>query len=215
MYIFDSSFDTLCEALYVSSNTGICILKDVLDEAVVHGIKSEIRSNRRNYVQRPYRFGTTVQGLSSWDFEREVMNNYINLRQLNRFYDRLSHETHCRLGGSGLYADQIGVNASYYPSGSVGIGPHRDNSFSVNFIAIFVISGCNDFFTARDKQATDEVSFPVAPGDCILMRGIRSLEERHLRPIHYVKQIVEDRHIITFREINRGLANRTTKPLNL
>jgi hypothetical protein len=143
------------------------------------------------------------------------MHNYSHLGQLKCFYDELSRELHARLQGKGLYSDQLQVNASYYPAGSVGIGPHRDNSFSVNFIAIFIISGCNDFFTASDKKTTGEVALPVVPGDCVLMRGPRSLEERSLRPIHYVKEIQADRNIITFREINRGLVARTTNRYNL
>jgi hypothetical protein len=214
MTLLYHSISALYETLYDPLQTGIIVLPEALDEALLAGIRAELTDNRRNFVQRPYRYGTTVQGLSSWDFEQDLMDNYHYLKQLNRIYGKLSRELHSNLTNE-LHFDQVTVNASHCPTRSVGIGPHKDNSFSVNFIAIFIISGCNDFFTARDKNGTDEVAFGVTPGDCVLMRGPRSLEERSLRPIHYVKEIVEDRRIITFREINRGLVARTSTLYNL
>jgi hypothetical protein len=214
MYSLDTDFGQLCETLYDPLQLGVTVLKDVLDEQCLIGIRSELKDNQRNFVPRPYRYGTTVQGLSSWDFEQAVTDNYTSLKQLNACYDSVSRGLHQNMKLS-LHHNEVKVNASYYPAGSVGIGPHRDNSFSVNFIAIFIISGCNDFFTARDKSTAEEIAFPVIPGDCVLMRGPRSLKERDLRPIHYVKKIVEGRHIITFREVNKGLLEQTRNPYNL
>jgi alkylated DNA repair dioxygenase AlkB len=207
-------FNHLCATLYDPEQLGVVVLKGILDKNCIEGIQSEIDGNRRNFVARPYRYGTTVQGLSSWDFERAVMDNYTSLKQLNACYDSLSRGLQQDMRTS-LHYNEVKVNASHYPAGSVGIGPHKDNSFSVNFVAIFIVSGCNDFFAARDKTLAMETAFPVSPGDCVLMRGPRSLEERNLRPTHYVKQIIEDRNIVTFREINRGLAIRTHNIYNL
>ena len=209
-----NDFDAICQELYDPLQTGVVVINTGFNETRIAGIQEELDANRRNFVPRPYRYGTTVQGLSSWDFERAVMDNYTHLEQLNVFYETLSRELHSRMG-SAFYFDDVKVNVSYYPAGSVGIGPHRDNTFSVNFIAIFVISGCNAFFTARDKDALSEVAYEVVPGDCILMRGPRSVQEKNLRPIHYVKRIEADRHIVTFREVNRGLLERTKHIYNL
>ncbi len=214
MTLASNNFDFLCEELYDPLKTGVVVAKTGFDEAGIAGIKNELAANQRNFVPRPYRYGTTVQGLSSWDFERAVMDNYTYLARLNALYEAMSLELHNRMG-SAFYFDDVKVNASYYPAGSVGIGPHRDNTFSVNFIAIFVISGCNAFFTAREKDTKNEMAYAVASGDCILMRGPRSVKEKHLRPIHYVKQIESDRYIVTFREVNRGLLERTKNIYNL
>lgn len=208
------NFDEIYSELYDPLGTGVVIAKACIDEVSVAGIKDELDASRRNFVPRPYNYGTTVQGLSSWDFERAVMDNYTHLAQLNNFYESMSRELHNRMS-TAFYFDDVKVNASYYPAGSVGIGPHRDNTFSVNFIAIFVISGCNAFVTARDKDALSEVAYEVVPGDCVLMRGPRRVQEKNLRPIHYVKRIEADRHIVTFREVNRGLLERTKNIYNL
>ena len=98
--------------------------------------------------------------------------------------------------------DHLSFNPLFYQAGSLGIEPHQDYSYNKNYIAIYIITGSNSFFTAKDKSKTDEIEFPTKPGDLILMRAPRIEGDDGLRPTHYVDQVLEDRLVLTIREIN-------------
>lgn len=196
------------QELYNPNYSGVIVLSDALPAITVAGVLSELQANNLNYVSRPEHYGTTKQGLSSWDFERGVMENYHHLKTLDEYYSLLSKEVHQFLDISNCF-DEVRVNSSFYPVGSPGIGPHRDNSFSVNFTAIYVVSGSNEFYSAQDKSCNGEREFKVNPGDLVLLRAPRYERDPLLRPIHYVKEIKSDRYIIVFREINFTLLKQT------
>jgi hypothetical protein len=200
----------LCDRLYDPFESGVVVLPSVVDKNTVQGVLSELQENSRNFVQRQHSYGTTVQGLSSWDMELGVVNNYPYLSQMYTVYEQISTRLH-NISSKNAVCDEISINSSFYPQGSVGIGPHRDNTFSVNFVIIFVFSGTNDFYTSIDKDRSEEKCHTIRPGDCIIMRGPRDISEKCMRPIHYVKDILEDRYIVTFREINHELLSRVPK----
>ena len=196
--------------LYDPKESGVIILHEVVNGELRNSLLRELRANNTKFVGRPIHYGTTLQDLSSWDMEREEVTRCAYLSELSSIYDEISGEIHSSQSNTAHF-DDINVNSSLYLSGSLGIGPHRDNSFSVNFVAIFVISGNNNFYTADDKSGSGEVIHYVRPGDCIVMRGPRLDSEGGQRPIHYVKKITADRYIVTFREINQEYLRRVHK----
>jgi hypothetical protein len=214
MHKTSQEYRALYESLYDPSATGVVLLRQVISPAIIDGTVHELKSNQRNFVKRPLHYGTTLQELSSWDFEREVLRNYTYLSKVEERYDEISSALHAQMDVSSQ-VDEIQVNVSHYAQNSIGIGPHRDNTFSVNFTAIFIITGENEFCTAEAKECEHEVCYPTTPGDCIVLRGPRSYEERDLRPIHYVKAISKERYIVTFREINHEYLNQTRRDSQL
>lgn len=207
MSLATTNFVSLQTKLYDFEQPGVVLLREMLSPTTVSGIQEELVSNRRNHVPRPTQYGTTSQMLHSWDFERAVLKNYEHLSVLDKLYEELSRGLHSHMPKAHYY-DRVDVNSSLYPKGSIGIGPHRDNSFSVNFTVIAVISGENSFFTAQDKERNGEVEFQTEPGDFIVLRGPRTVKENRYRPVHYVGEVKTERYIIVFREINTGLLQR-------
>lgn len=201
MYFDRFDFVTLCMELYDPHELGAIALRSVLPRRAAWGISSELSYNTRNFVKRPEEYGTTRQTLSSWSIEWGILLNYPYLGLLRECYEELSELMHCNMGVS-QRVDKKTVNANFYAAGCYGIGPHRDNTFSVNFTAVFISMGRNPFSVARDKKRMDEKQLVVEPGDIILMRAPRTEDEKDLRPVHYVENIVADRYSITFREIN-------------
>jgi hypothetical protein len=204
------NYKSLCKDIYNPDGCGVVIVKEVLSRVLTIGILHELEQNKRNYVLRPRHYGTTQQGLSSWDFERAVLRNYEHLGVLDERHLTFSGQLHEHMDLC-QQVDEVRVNSSFYGTGSLGIGPHRDNSFSVNFIAIYVISGSNKFCTAKDKLRNGEVHFDTTPGDLVLMRAPRNPNENCLRPIHYIDEIENDRYIVVFREINHELLYQTDR----
>ena len=204
------NYENLCEKLYDPKECGVVIVRSVLNPDEVSKVSTELEGNKKNYVPRPKRYGTTDQELSSWDFERAVMMNYQGLLTLHNRHMTISEGLHAVLPCS-YTVDEIRTNSNFYAAGGVGIGPHRDNSFSVNLIAIYLIAGDSQFHTARNKERAGEIKFDVSPGDAVLMRGPRNCEEHSMRPVHYVNDVKTDRYIVVFREINHGLLNKVSR----
>ena len=201
MELSTQKYDQLAFDLYDPKRSGVIVLKNLLLVQELVTALYDIRSNRRNFVARPRLYGTTTQDLSSWNVESAALHNYNGLGNIATQYEKLSHELHGRLTVAEPF-DEVSTSVGHYPSTSHGIGPHRDNSFCVNFIAIFVVAGAATFCTARDKSGAQERTHSVQPGDCILLRAPRTLAERSLRPIHYVRGIAANRYTVAFREIN-------------
>ncbi|MEK7642800.1 MAG: hypothetical protein AAB392_03330 [Patescibacteria group bacterium] len=210
MSTVSTDYKSLCQKLYDPKDCGVVVVKRALSPILAISIRHELEENRRNYVPRPKHYGTTMQGLSSWDFERAILRNYKYLAVLDSHYSAFSDRLHEHMGPC-QKVDEISVNSSFYKVGSLGIGPHRDNSFSINFVAIYIISGSNEFCTARDKSKNEEIQFETVPGDLVLMRAPRNPAENDLRPIHYVGEIKSDRYIVVFRNINHELLHQTDR----
>lgn len=195
------NYKEISKELYDKSKIGVFILRNILSNKEALSLKKELILNNKNYVSRKEFYGTTRQKLSSWDFEIDVMKNYKYMSILKKRYEYI-RDSMSVFSPDSFKVDEICTNSSFYKKGSCGIGPHIDNSFSVNIIFICIISGMNEFCVSADKKKRKEKKMEISPGDIILMRGPRSDGERDMRPIHYVEKILEDRYIITFREIN-------------
>jgi hypothetical protein len=200
-------YHSICKTLFNPHTSGVIVLPRVLDVHHIKGLLQELKEHSGNFVQRPVYYGTTQQELSSWDFTRSYMREHPALHELDTTHEILRHRLYEHIG---LYTpvDETIVNSTLYHAGSIGIGPHRDNSFNVNFVSIYVISGTNTFFVAKNKMREGERGFTVNPGDCVLMRAPRRPYEVSLRPVHYVKHVPEDRYTIVYREINHEARNK-------
>ena len=94
-----------------------------------------------------------------------------------------------------------------YPTGSLGITPHRDGLHYANLVCIVVLGGCGRFFVCRDRAGNDPIELDATPGRVILLRapGFRdspatnSVEGSH-RPFHYVTAITETRYTFGLRQ---------------
>lgn len=197
-------YNELCRELYDPQKSGVVVFPAIFNDAEAEGVLTELKENSRNFVERPRQYGTTDQELSSWDFEHRLMLNYPYMSFVYQRYRVMSKRIHEALPYAHI-VNELQVNATRYGAGSIGIGPHRDNTFSVNFVLVYVFSGDGDFCTAKNKEGVGEEVHAVSPGDAILMRGPRSDEERCMRPVHYVKGISRERYTIVFREINHEL----------
>ncbi len=205
-------FEKLCKKLYDPNETGVVVIRQFIDPSLCNLVLGELKGNERNYIQRPKRYGNTSQELASWDFEMAIMRNYPYLSEVENAYLNLSKNLHEKIENA-FEVDEVRVNSSFYQKCDIGIGPHKDNSFSVNFTFIFVIKGKSNFCTAEDKNQTNEIKFSTDQGDLVILRAPRKIDSEDLRPIHYVCDIEEDRHIIVFREINHKILFNTKKNL--
>lgn len=97
--------------------------------------------------------------------------------------------------------DRLESKLIKYPVSTLGVGAHKDLSSNVNAIILFNLYGKTTFYTASDKDRSNEKGYSVEPGDIVIMRGPRVPEENDLRPIHYVLDIEEERLVFVCREI--------------
>lgn len=114
-----------------------------------------------------------------------------------------------------------------YPTGSLGITPHRDSLRYANLVCIVVLGGRGRFFVCRDRAGNDPMEIDAAPGRAILLRAPGLLDspatsstEGDRRPFHSVTAITETRYTFGLRQkmtretstLGRGLANLMRTP---
>lgn len=97
--------------------------------------------------------------------------------------------------------DRLETKLIKYPVSTLGVGAHKDLSSNINAVVLFNLYGTTTFYTASDKNRSDEKAYHVEPGDIVIMRGPRNAEENNIRPIHYVLDIIEERLVFVCREI--------------
>ncbi len=97
--------------------------------------------------------------------------------------------------------DRLETKLIKYPVSKLGVGAHKDLSSNINAIVLFNLYGTTTFYTADDKNRSNEKAYLVEPGDIVIMRGPRNKKENDIRPIHYVLDIAEERLVFVCREI--------------
>lgn len=100
--------------------------------------------------------------------------------------------------------DLLEVKSMKYAVSNLGIGAHKDMSSDRNVIVVLNLYGTTTFYTATDKNRSNEKAYLIEPGDIVIMRAPRNMSkaERALRPIHYILDIAEPRAALIFREID-------------
>ena len=101
-----------------------------------------------------------------------------------------------------LFRPMFGFNefmVNKYEKGSVGITPHRDNSYFKNLIALIVLDGSGDFYICDDRDRKNSRLKKAVPGSCILMVAPGFLNQS-IQPMHYLTNITEDRYVLCLRQ---------------
>ena len=88
--------------------------------------------------------------------------------------------------------------AQRYLVGTAGIGPHRDESFYINVVAIIVLEGEGRFCICENNDGGGATPIPNSPGSLLLMRGYGFCGSQQ-RPIHFVDRIETQRTTVGLR----------------
>ncbi len=75
-----------------------------------------------------------------------------------------------------------------YPTGSLGITPHRDHIRYEGLVALITLSGAARFFLCADRSGSGAREVPCSPGDLLLMRA-PGFAGRRDRPFHYLGEV--------------------------
>jgi hypothetical protein len=111
-----------------------------------------------------------------------------------RLFEELTAEALARLdpppyGRRLIYND---VMVQRYAAGCRGITPHRDHLRYEGLVALFPLSGQARYCLCADREGSDPIEIPTAPGDLILMRGW-GLHVFTERPFHFLDRVTKDR----------------------
>lgn len=191
--------------LYSETTDGILILKNVLYSIVPkEDIVAWYKEKGKGFVRKDEKYIENNQEVSlvfNDVFEKiYVVENKVE-RLLHELYLQIRAELESRSSVPFVQGDRLETKLIKYPVSTLGVGAHKDLSSNINCIVLMDLYGTTDFYTADDKQRTNEKCYRVEPGDIVIMRGPRNKEENHLRPTHYVLDIEEERLVFVCREI--------------
>ncbi len=202
---FGRSTTTSPEVLSTISEHGACIVHDFLAPEVITRAARDLSSPTVNYV--------TDAGTPNAKVER---------------HHALAYFTYHRPNGSptlpGIPSAPTGVNAaahaidnyledgtqhSWRPNEIAGIryefgdhiGPHRDYSSAVGFVAVVTVAGRQNFIVESDDGETYEI--PLRPGSLAVMRGYGHPSGK-LRPRHWAAPAQEKRLAVSLRQMRLG-----------
>lgn len=180
--------------LYDRDHVGVTTLQHVLGPEDLHLVRDTIKANENQF--RLLKFGDATR----WDLTDEDFQKYPALEFCRRNFRRITESITTVTEINPVYQERFCIQ--FYPEGSSGVKPHRDTEHSVNCVVIFVISGDNAFFAAKDRACEEAFEFPTRPGDVVIMRGPRSAEDSLPRPIHYVGEVTKPRYVMICRHVN-------------
>ncbi len=180
--------------LYDRGHVGVVTLQHVLSPEDLHLVRNTIKANENQF--RLLKFGDATR----WDLTDEDFQKYPALEFCRRNFRRITESITSVTEINPVYQERFCIQ--FYPEGSSGVKPHRDTEHSVNCVVIFVISGDNAFFAAKDRACEEVFEFPTRPGDVVIMRGPRSVKDSLPRPIHYVCEVAKHRYVVICRHVN-------------
>ena len=87
------------------------------------------------------------------------------------------------------------IAAQYYKKGSNGIGIHRDKLRYRGLVLIICLSGRSELFTADNREGEGAQIIDDTPGRLVMMSGpgFKYLSDAKSRPLHGVRNIIEER----------------------
>lgn len=139
-------------------------------------------------------YNDVPQDYAYTQYDRNDIDHTPNLRQFVENYMLVYAQAAKRLG----YCDtEPRVSINHYDVGGY-IRPHMDETKYRNVICIFTISGESPFHICQDRE-TPSHSYKVSPGCLMMLRAPRSIDEKHLRPIHTIGPVIVDRYNIVMR----------------
>jgi hypothetical protein len=155
--------------------------------------------NDQRFHRIPLKYGEVEQDMLMCRLtESDLLNSPISDLMSKYVEFRNGPELSCRIAPVDL--SKLYVVSNLYPAGSRGITPHRDLTTCENLVAVYVLYGDAPFYTADDKQYNGEIAHPAPVNSLILMRAARCPDEQKMRPVHYIKPLVNERCVIVFRE---------------
>lgn len=188
------SVRSIIAGLYDQDHVGVEVISGVLTAEELELLNDTFNKNAELFL--PLDFGDVTR----WDLTEGDFCNFpelgIGREKVRNIIDVITRVTEC----NSVYKEKFCV--LFYPEGSSGVKPHRDTEHSVNCVIILVVKGQNSFCVARDKECKEVVEFPVKPGDVIVMRGPRSINDKLSRPIHYVNKVIKPRYVMIYRHVN-------------
>jgi hypothetical protein len=189
----DDFYDVIAN-MYNSDHVGVEKLQDALGSDDLDKIASTFVANTDRFYQ--LKFGNATR----WDLTDEDFQKYPVLELVRKHFKGMTSGTASAVGFNPIYQEKFSV--MFYPEGSSGVQPHRDSEHSVNWVVVYVISGDNSFFAAKDAKCKQVKEFPTKPGDVVVMRGPRSADDSLTRPVHYVGEVTKPRYVLICRHIN-------------
>lgn len=111
---------------------------------------------------------------------------------------------HCYENQPDLFDASIQLNdfaVQLYPTGSSGIGIHRDAKRYRNIVCVITLAGESRFFISADREGQGRVDIDDSPGNLLLLAapGFRGLADPAHRPLHGVDNVAAGRLSIGFR----------------
>jgi len=201
--------------LYSEQTDGILILKDIVYSVIPkEKIVAWYKEKGKGFVRKDEKYIENNQEVSLvfndefekiYDVENEVE------RKLHELYLLVRSELEKYSDLSFTQGDRLETKLIKYPVSKLGVGAHKDLSSNINCVVLMDLYGSTNFYTATDKQRTNERRYLVEPGDIVIMRGPRAKEESHLRPVHYVLDIEEERLVFVCREIEEEVEQIVNK----
>lgn len=158
-------------------------------EALRHTFKAALPEYGANRIQQRYTYTRAFSPLSClWTIGEELC---AVIRSVADSEDPLAFSSKLRF---------TEITAHVYKPGPLGISLHRDQKkFFKNLIAVCVIEGEGEFYTATSRVGGIETVIPATPGDIIFMATDGSFNYDRC-PLHGVRNIKQERMTITFRQ---------------
>jgi hypothetical protein len=187
-------FHDVIANMYDSDHVGVEKIQDVLDTDDLDKITGTFLANTDRFYQ--LKFGNAIR----WDLTDEDFQKYPALELVRKHFEDMTSDTASVAEFNPDYQEKFSV--MFYPEGSSGVQPHRDSEHSVNWVVIYIISGENSFFAAKDAECKQVTEIPTKPGDVVVMRGPRCADDSLTRPVHYVGKVTKPRYVLICRHIN-------------
>jgi hypothetical protein len=203
------------EHLYSEHTDGILILKNIVYSLIPReGIVAWHKEKGKGFVRKDEKYIENNQEVSlvfNDEFEKihEVENDVE--RKLHTLYLHVRAELEKHSSMPFIQGDRLETKLIKYPISKLGVSAHKDLSSNINCVVLMDLYGSANFYTADDKQRTNEKCYRVGPGDIVIMRGPRNSGESHLRPTHYVLDIEEERLVFVCREIEDSVEQIVNK----
>lgn len=183
---------TELERIYQPEHVGIHVLPNVADQNSRLALVRVLTQNEHHF--RAYRYPL----VSRWNFSEDDLKSHGPLNECRLWFTTLIRRLSA---GIPMYRDcDTLVYSMLYAPGSPGIKPHRDSSDSVNVVAVFTLTGTNEFCVADTPRGKNERRFAVKPGDVTLIRGPIDSNANFALPLHYVQKVSEPRYVLICRQ---------------
>ncbi len=204
------SIETLAQELYDPTKPGVVALENVLTPSFCELAIEDFKRKAHFFKDSPEVENETRQQLKNFyygsaDGGAGDTGQFPLVSRLREAYSSVYKQISNRCNfWQGPVINSQGVH--WYPSGSCGMGIHRDYSSDINLLSLFVLSGNASFTVYDDKKGSNKLyEITTLPGMWVGMRGPRSPRENESRPYHEIGIIEDERFSLIFRQKKQKL----------